>query len=297
MTTKTKKRLNNFLVVPLVILLSGLLRAVIVNMFVMPFEFATSGVTGIGVLIEHAVPWFSAGYTTLILNFPLLVLAFIYIGKKFTLISGIAIVFSAIGMIVMKQFDVPTYAGGEPIFAALIAGVLSGVGFVMMIRIGGSTGGSDIIAMLIHKKYSATNISWYVYGVDALIIFASIFVFNRGGHSTVASVMTPVFMALTEEFSHAMIGDVILTGFKTALKYEIITDEPEELSSEIMTKLGRGVTCTEVTGMYSHDKRSLLVCVIRKRQLSEFNKILKKYPNAFAYLISTREVIGKGFSN
>ena len=167
----------------------------------------------------------------------------------------------------------------------------------MMIRIGGSTGGSDIIAMLIHKKYQATNISWYVYGVDALIIFASVFVFNRNGNATVASVMTPVLMALTEEFSHAMIGDVILTGFKTALKYEIVTDEPEEISQEIMTKLGRGVTCTDVTGMYSHNKRAMLVCVIRKRQLAEFNKILKKYPNTFAYVINAREVIGKGFGN
>lgn len=297
MDQKTKKRVNNFVVVPIVVIISGLIRAVVVNMFVLPFEFATSGVTGIGVLIEKAVPWFSAGYTTLILNFPLLVLSFLFIGKRFTVISGVSIVFSAVGMVVMKYFDVPTYEGGEPIFAAITAGVLGGVGFAMMIRIGGSTGGSDIIAMLIHKKYQATNISWYVYGVDALIIFASIFVFNRNGNATVASVMTPVLMALTEEFSHAMIGDVILTGFKTALKYEIVTDEPEEISQEIMTKLGRGVTCHDVTGMYSHNERSMLICVIRKRQLADFNKILKKYPNTFAYVINAREVIGKGFGN
>lgn len=294
-----KKKLYNFLFVPLAIIFSGVIRAVIVHMFVVPFEFATSGVTGIGVLIEHATGGkFSAGYTTIILNLPLLILSFIFIGKRFTVISGIAIVISAVGMVLMNTYSqyIPTYEGpnANPIFAAITAGVLGGVGFAIMIRIGGSTGGSDIIAMLIQKKYQATNISWFVYGVDAVIIFASIFVYRSAG---ALSFMTPVMMALTEEFTHAMIGDVILTGFKTALKYEIITDNPEELSAEILTKLHRGVTCTEVTGMYSHDKRSLLICVIRKRELADFNKILKKYPDTFAYVISTREVIGKGFGD
>ena len=265
-------------------------------MFVVPYDFATSGVTGIGVLIEHEVPWFSAGYTTIILNLPLMILAWLFIGKRFTVISSIAIVLSAIGMILMNKYSsyIPTYENGEPIFAAIAAGVLSGIGFAMMIRIGGSTGGSDIIAMLIQKKFQATNISWFVYGVDAVIIFSSIFVFKG---ETPLAFMTPVMMALTEEFSHAMIGDTILTGFKTALKYEIITDKPDEISAEIMEKLKRGVTKTDAVGMYSQDHRAMLICVIRKRQLGEFNKILKKYPGTFAYVISAREVYGKGFSD
>ena len=279
MTAKTRKRLYNFLFVPFAIIFSGVIRAVIVHMFVVPFDFATSGVTGIGVMIEHATG-FSAGWTTLILNAPLLVLAFLFIGKRFTVISGISIALSAVGMILMNEYEayVPTYASANanPIFAAVAAGVLGGVGFAIMIRIGGSTGGSDIIAMLIQKKFQATNISWFVYGVDAVIIFSSIFVYKSDG---ALSFMTPVMMALTEEFSHAMIGDLILTGFKTALKFEIITDQPEELSAELIQKLDRSVTCSTVTGMYSHNEKSLLICVIRKRQLAEFNKILKKYPD------------------
>lgn len=298
LSRKTKKNIYNFLLVPLAIVFSGALRAIVVHMFVVPFDFATSGVTGIGVLIEH-VTGFSAGYTTLILNLPLMLLSFFFINKRFTVISGIAIVISAIGMILMDLYsDVfPTYDSptANPIFAAITAGVLGGLGFAVMIRIGGSTGGSDIIAMLIQKKYPATNISWFVNAVDAVIIFASIFVFK--GDASHLAFMTPVMMALTQEFSHAMIGDLILTGFKTALKYEIITNDPETLSQEIITELGRGVTCTDVTGMYSHDKRSLLICVIRKRQLADFNRILKRHPDTFAYVINAREVIGKGFTD
>lgn len=297
MELAAKRKLYNFLLVPLAILFSGAIRAIIVHMFVVPFEFAMSGVTGIGVLIEHATGgWFSAGYTTLILNLPLLAAAYVFIGKRFTIISGIAIVLSSIGMILMNKYSayIPTYRGenADPIFAAVAAGVLGGIGFAIMIRIGGSTGGSDIIAMLLQKRYQATGISWFVYAVDAVVIFASIFAYRGDG---ALSFMTPVMLSLTEEFSYALISDVILTGFKTALKYEIITDNPEDLSAEIITKLGRGVTCSEVTGMYSHNKRSLLICVIRKRQLAEFNNILKKYPDTFAYVIGTREVRGEGF--
>ncbi len=295
MTAIARKRIYNFLIVPFAIIFSGVIRAVIVHMFVAPFDFATSGVTGIGVMIEH-VSGFSAGWTTIILNAPLLVLSFIFIGKRFTVISGISIALSAVGMILMDAYSeyVPTYAStnANPIFAAVAAGVLGGVGFAMMIRVGGSTGGSDIIAMLIQKKFQATNISWFVYGVDAVIIFSSIFVYKSDG---ALSFMTPVMMALTEEFSHAMIGDLILTGFKTALKFEIITNQPEELSAELIEKLDRSVTCSTVTGMYSHNEKSLLICVIRKRQLGDFNKILKKYPDTFAYVIDAREVFGEGF--
>ncbi len=298
MSHKTKKRLHNFLWVPLAMLISGLIRAVVVHMFIVPFEFATSGFAGIAVLIEHATS-FSAGYTILILNLPLLVLSFIFISKRFTVISGISIVISAIGMILMDTFDsyIPTYSSADanPIFAAITAGVLGGVGFALMIRIGGSTGGSDIIAMLVQKKRPEAKITWLIYGVDAIIIFSSIFVF-KGDFGKLAF-MTPVLLSLTEEFSRSMIGDIILTGLRTALKYEIITDHPEELSHDIITRLGRGVTCTDVTGMYTHGKRSMLVCIIKKRQLGEFNKILKKYPDTFAYVMDTREVIGKGFSD
>ena len=296
---KKRRVLYNFVVVPLVMIVSGLIRAVVVHMFVSPYNFASSGVSGIGVMIQHLVPWFSAGYTYIILNAPLLVLSWLFINKRFTVISGISIMISALGMILMNEFDayLPTYGEASdlnPLFAAIAAGVLGGVGFAMMIAIGGSTGGSDIIAMLIQKRYPATNISWFVYAVDAMIIFASIFVY-RG--DTSMAFINPVMLSLTEEFSHALVGDTILTGFKTALKYEIITDDPESISNAVMTKLGRGVTCMDVTGMYSHSKRYMLICVIRKNQLAEFNKILQAHPNTFAYVLNTREVIGRGFGD
>ena len=298
LTPKTKKKLYNWLYVPFIMLLSGVIRAVVVHMFVTPYNFATSGVSGIAVMIAHQTG-FSAGYTTLIINAPLMVLAWFFINKRFTIISSIAIVISALGMILMDLYDqyLPLYEPStqlNPLFAAIAAGVLGGVGFAMIIRVGGSTGGSDIIAMLLQKRFQATNISWFVYMVDAVIIFSSIFVYSG---ETSMSFINPVMLSLTEEFAHALVGDKILTGFKTALKYEIVTDDPESISAEIIEKLHRSVTCTPGTGMYLHQERSVLMCVLSKRQLADFNKILAKYPNTFAYVVNVSEVRGKGFDN
>lgn len=84
-----------------------------------------------------------------------------------------------------------------------------------------------------------------------------------------------------------------MQGFKVAYKFEIVTTNPEGIAAEILEKLKHGVTMMPAVGMYSHENRSLLVCVIRKRQISDLQKIIKKYPDSFAYFSPTAEVIGK----
>ncbi len=285
--SRRKKRVYNFVIVPLVILISGFIRSVCMEVFTIPYDFAPGGSTGIASMVEYATG-FPAGYTYLIVNAPLIVLAFIFLSKDFAVKTAGAVAFSSVSMVLMNEFHFPVYEDGEPVLAAAAAGVLGGVALAMMLRIGGSTGGSDVVAMFIQRKFSATNVAWFIYGIDAIIVFVSAFVYNNG--------LTPVLMSLVEMFCLSMISDVITSGFKTALKFEIITRDPEPLSRELIEELGRGVTCLPAEGMYSHDQKTLLICVIRKRQLSEFNKILKKYPDTFAYVTSTSEVMGKGFS-
>lgn len=281
------KRLYNFLIVPAVVLIAGFIRSVCVEVFTIPYNFAPGGATGIAAMVEYKTG-LQAGWTILIVNAPLLVFAFFCISKRFALTSGASIGLSAVGMILMNEFDFPVYENGEPVLAALAAGVLGGVALAMMLKIGGSTGGSDIVAVAIQRKFSATHVSWFIYGIDAIIVFASAFVYKNG--------LTPILMSLTEMFCLSMMSDVITSGFKTALKFEIVTKEPDKLGAELIEKLGRGVTCVPVRGMYSNDEKFMLICVIRKRQLTEFNAILKNYPDTFAYVSSTSEVMGLGFS-
>lgn len=284
------KKFYNFFLVPVIIIVSGFIRSVCVQVFVVPFDFAPGGATGIATMI-HFGTGFPTGYLYLMVNAPLIVIAFIFISKGFAFKTGAAIGMSSLFMLLMEYLKFPQYENipeNQPILAAAASGVLGGIGLAMMLKIGGSTGGSDIIAVCIQKKLSATNVSWFIYGIDATIVFISAFVYRNG--------LNPVLLSLVEMFCLAMMGDVITSGFKTALKYEIITKDPEPLAQDLLHHLRRGVTCTKVTGMYSHDDKYMLTCIIRKHQLSDFNKILQKYPDTFAYLSNTREVMGLGFS-
>lgn len=297
MSDKKKRMIREFVIAPILILGAAILRAIIVRMFMTSpdFHFAPGGVTGIGTMIEYATNGkFLTGYTNIIINVPLVILAFIFLSKGYAIKSTAAIALSSVGMILMDKLNFPQYCSAlepnaNPVLGAAVCGVLGGIGCVMMIRAGGSNGGTDIIAAFIQRKFQATNITWFIMGLDGIVIFVSFFVYGNQ--------LTPVFMSLTQQFCSAMMGDVILTGFKSAIKYEVITDDPEALSAELIKKLKHSVTKIEAMGMYAHSNRALLICVVHKRQVTEFNRILKKYPNTFAYVSTTSSVYGKGFSS
>lgn len=289
-----KKRIRRIVIEPCMILMAAFIRSVCVRLFMTSpaLNFAPGGVTGIGTMIEYKTG-FSTGYTNIIINFPLLIIAFIFLSRSYAVKSACAVGLASLGMILMQQLSFPQYGvtdgvvdpSAQPVLGAIACGVLGGVGVAIMIRAGASNGGTDIIAALIQRKYEAAGITWFIMGLDALVVVSSYFVYDNG--------LTPVFMSFTQQFASALVGDFILTGFKSAIKYEIITDEPEELSAELIAKLKHSVTKIDAMGMYAHSEKALLICVIHKRQVTEFNNILKKYKNTFAYVTSTSEVFGK----
>ena len=291
------KKFYNFVTVPFSILFVALLRAVTVEVFILPYGFASGGATGIGVIIEYLFPQFSAGWAILLVNAPLLILSFIFLSKDFAIKTAIEIVLSSVFMAVLGAYtplgNIETMPDvlviKYPMLAAMVAGVLTGISLSIMLRIGGSTGGSDIVAMFIQKKFRATNVAWFISAVDFMVIIASFFVYDDG--------ITAVLLSVLQMICLSVMTDTISSGFKTALKFEIITRHPDGLSKDLIEQLGRGVTCMPAIGMFSHSDTYMLVCVIRKRQLAEFNKILKKYPDTFAYVTSTSEVMGRGFSD
>ena len=289
-----KKRIRRIVIEPCMILAAAFIRSVCVRLFMTSeaLYFAPGGVTGIGTMIEYKTG-FSTGYTNIIINFPLIIIAFIFLSRSYAVKSACAVGLASLGMILMQKLNFPQYGmtngvvdpTAQPVLGAIACGVLGGVGVAIMIRAGASNGGTDIIAALIQRKYEAAGITWFIMGLDATVVVSSYFVYDNG--------LTPVFMSFTQQFASALVGDFILTGFKSAIKYEIITDEPEELSAELIAKLKHSVTKIDAMGMYAHSEKALLICVVHKRQVTEFNNILKKYKNTFAYVTSTSEVFGK----
>lgn len=283
-----KFNFKNFVFCSLVILLSSVIRALSVHIFVTPNNFAPGGVTGIAAMLQYATG-VNAGIFIFGFNVPLVILAAIYINKDYAVKSAATTIIVSALLLLLEKVNFYQFDADERILAAIAAGVLGGAALALMLKVNGSTGGSDIVAALIQKKFSSTNVAWFIMLCDAVVVTVSLFVFGSP---------ESVLLSLTELFAAARTTEAITQGLKTALKFEIITDSPEELSGIIFERLNRGVTCIEAKGMYSGKEKYLLICVVRKNQIASFRKLLKEFGrSSFTYISRTSEVVGLGFSN
>lgn len=276
------------------ILLSGTVRALAIYMFTTPNEFAPGGINGIAVLLE-ALTHLNSGYFLIIFNVPLFFVAFFLIGKFGAVVSTLSMLFTS-GLLIVFDYisgmDNLQYAPEyNAILAAIAGGVLLGAALAVTIKSCGTSGGTTVLASLVNKKYRNLSVSAMTSVFDACVVLASFFVYHRGEPFAVK--LDPVLLALVSLFVTSETSDAILRGFKVAYRFEIITDHPEEIATEIMECLHHGVTELSATGMYSHHKKSVLVCVIRKRQIGEVQRILRKYPDTFASFAPVSEVYGK----
>ncbi len=297
MQEQTKKRSHLWrmlLSAALAILSSGIVRALAIYIFVTPNEFAPGGINGIAVLLE-AVTHVNSGYYLIALNVPLFFVAFFLLGKSEAVISTLSMLLTSGLLIVFDYIPGMTEIRYAPEYNAILAsiagGVLLGLALAIMLRSCGTSGGTTVLASLVNKKFRNLSVSAMTSAFDACVVFASFFVYHQGEPFTAK--LDPVLLALISLLVTSKICDFVLQGFKVAYRFEIITERAEELAKEIMERTHHGVTEINATGMYSHEGRALLVCVIRKRQIGELQRILRRYPGTFASFSPVSEVYGK----
>ncbi|MCL2234346.1 MAG: YitT family protein [Firmicutes bacterium] len=295
-----------------IIVLVAVLRAFTVHLFIVPFNFAPGGVTGIAVMIEYGtgINW---AVWLMAINIPLLIMCFFLVGKKFAFRTAL-LTFVTLGISALLEFAdsntshvIGIYVPGGSIdfsvlmpsydmvmFAPILGGVLTAIFVVLLLRIGASGGGVDIIGVTVNKYYPRIGFAVFIMGFDIIVITISFFVYGNDPSAT-RSGMDSVLLAFAMVFTTGLAINFFLRGFKSAIKFEIITTDPEALSKVIMKKLNRGVTKISATGMYRHEDKGLLICIVRKNEIIKVKNILKDYPNTFAYVTPTSEVLGQGF--
>jgi len=289
---------------------SCLLRSFSVYAFILPNNFAPGGITGIAMMIDYAmggdsnrlIPVISnTSLFLFLLNVPTVIISYFAFSKSYAIkttgamfmLSGFMVLVEEIEKIVGVDFKyVQNAENMQPILAAICSGVLNGIALAMILNTGGSNGGTDVLGGLIGKKYPSINPSWFITLLDAMVIGCSFFVFE----SAYAHRFTPIILSIISSYFMSKVCDTIMHGAKKATKFEIITSYPEELAQDLIKVLGRTVTRIDAEGMYSHQKKALLICVIRDRQIPYFYDVLKKYPDTFVYLSVTNEVIGRGYT-
>lgn len=251
-------------------------------------KFVPGGITGIAKILNLVTGGgISMGYFMLMLNIPIFILEMIFVDKRLGIILTIYALSQSFSMVLFEKFGVPQYnvEDWECVYAAIATGVVTGFGYSVQIMRHGASGGTYAISSLIKHWNPAANIAWLSFAMDASVIILVFFVFDFSVSSVICT------------FINLFIADVVvdrcLKGTKDGYKFEIITDEPEEISLRIMNELNHGVTEMTVNGMYSHSEKYMVVCIIRKRELSKMMKIIKSYPKSFASFSHVNEVFGK----
>ncbi|PWM74927.1 MAG: hypothetical protein DBX59_02775 [Bacillota bacterium] len=264
-------------------------QAAVYHIFVFENDFAPAGVGGIVTMVQYAFS-FDAGYLNLIINVPLALAVFFFADRTYALrsflfvlvFSGMLFVWDAAGL---YRYD----AGESRILAVIAAGAVIGIVYGFSLRINSSTGGTDFIAALVHKAKPQLSLVWVIFALNASVAVVSFFVYGQQ--------MEPVILCLAYCFIQSRISDGILKGFSSALKAEIVTDKPEELTERLLSGTHHGVTEISVRGGYSHAEKTMIVCLINKRDLVTFKKILSEFENTFAYVSSVNDVYGRFFRN
>lgn len=268
----------------------AMLMALNYQVFILNNSFAPAGLSGISTMIQYVFN-FSVGYMSLIINIPLFILACFRLDHRFALKTMTnVLVFSGTlllmqnNIIDIRRFVYHTEDGRSTILAPVAAGIVNGFIFANSIKHGGSTGGMDYVSAMIHKKrpeYSMTHITLVI---NLFVAGISYFVYDFN--------IEPVILCIVYCYLTTLVSDRILKGGKEALKVEMITAHPDEITQRVIRELRHSATIMHVEGGYTHQGKTMLMCIINKHQITDFTRIISEYPDTFACVSNVNETLG-----
>lgn len=253
-----------------------------------PSGMVVGGFTGVAILVkEISSRWIDGGIplgvTTFLLNLPVFFLAYPIKGKAFVLRTFFATLLVSLWLLVLPDTFVEQQ---DFVLAALFGGVSSGAGIGIVLTTGTTTGGTDMLASLLQRKFPAYTIAQIMAVMDALIIIAGSFLFG----------LPMALYAVASVYVTAKVSDAIVVGIGYARSVFIVTNQPQDVAEQIFGSLKRGVTGISAQGMYTQKERMLLFCVVAKKQIVRLKECIYEVdPNAFVIVTEAREVHGEGF--
>jgi len=253
------------------------------NLFLVPNKIAAGGISGIATILYHLfhIP---LGLSIAVLNIPLFVFGFKLVGRSFAIRTAYAI---ALYSVIAEIIPIP--ATDDIFLGCVYGGVLVGIGIGLVVRMGGSTGGTDMVAKMLSTRYKSMGIGTFVFCIDFVVITAAGVIFEP----------KIALYALASLFITSKLIDVITVGLSAAKAFYIISDKNAEIAAAIMEKLRRGVTSLNAKGLYSGRDKSVLLCVLPWRTEGvRLKKIVQSVdPNAFVIVADVSEVLGEGFTS
>jgi len=254
--------------------------------FKFPNHFSTGGVTGIAIILGHYIPSVTPATLVTIINIGLLILGFLVLGRSF----GIRTVYASLlmsGTLELLEAVCPMSAPmtSQPLLELMFAVGLPAVGSAILFNLDASSGGTDILAMIL-RKHTSMNIGIALLCSDIVITVSACFAFGMetGLFSILGLIIKSLFM------------DLVTDNLKTKKCFQIITSDPEPIEAFITTVLHRGATRLHGEGSFTHEGKTVLLAVVSRHEAVLLrNYIRRQDPAAFLIITSSTEIIGKGF--
>lgn len=282
----------------LMIVAGSILYAVAIGMFSAPNDIAPGGLTGIATLLNYAsVTWswpieLPIGITTIAMNVPLIIAAWFVLNRSMAIRTLMGIAISSVLTDLLSPYLNNLYLveeGKNPLLVCIFGGALLGLGVGLILRRGGTTGGSEVISRLLEKKYPHMSVGTLILVVDAIVIAISAVVYNR---------IEQALYAVVFVFVGSQIIDRVVYGGRSGKMVMIMTQKQPEVSTAIMTKVNRGVTLLKAQGGYSGNDQNMILCAVRKDEVFRLRQtVFDIDPDAFLMMLTTDEVRGLGFMN
>jgi len=281
MKTKTaalKLGVNLFLITT-----GSLLCAAAINGILIPNQFLAGGISGLSLLIHYLSPVVPVGVANFLLNIPLFVVGWLFVGRRFFW-------YSLAGMTIFSAallLPLPALPIHDPLLKALTAGIISGIGSGIILKSLGSGGGLDILSVILLKRFSI-RIGTTVMGFNALLLLACLFHFS----------LEIVLYTLIYFFVTTQLVNMVVTGLNQRKAVMVVSPQWQEIAREIMETMQRGVTIVNGEGGYTGQPLRIIYSVVTFQELSRFKEMVQSFdPQAFMVVTETLEVMGKGIGN
>ncbi len=280
---KTKITVKDFLfmTVGCVLLAAG------VYFFKIPNGFATGGVTGIGtILARFTSPFISAGAWIWIFNIVLLLVGFLILGRETGILTVYcSMLYSAITFVLEFVLPVTAPLSNEPLMELIYAMLLTSIGSAMIFNANASSGGTDIIALIL-KKYTSIDVGKALLVTDFVVAASAFAVFD----------ITTGLFSLLGLFAKAFIVDSVIESLNTCKYFVVITSKKHEIAQYIINTLHHGVTVDSVIGYYTGEEKTMIHTVCKRIEAVKLRSKIKEIdPHSFVIVTTSSEIIGRGF--
>jgi len=254
------------------------------NGILIPQDFATGGITGIALIIHKMMPSLNIGLIYLLLNVPLFVLAWMVVGRRFFFFSVIGTMTLTLALTFVNFIE---FKLEDPILNALLAGLLLGSGAGLCLRSSGSQGGTDILSVMLLKRFSI-SIGTTILTVNAIVLLVISVYYS----------VEAVLRAMIVVYVTSKVINIVVTGLSQRKSVFIISSKWQDISDEILKDIRRGVTIVKGTGGYKRTEEHILYAVIAFTEIGELKRIVRRHdPAAFVVISDTLEVMNYRIGN